>query len=231
MAHPKLIGVLGGMGPEATILFQRKMLEQVAAQDDTDHIPLLIDMNPQVPSRISYLLEKAGQDPGRELARMAHRLQCGGAEALVMPCNTAHFFAKEILDVVDIPLLNLVDLAADHAFRLLGRNGKVGLLASPAVFQTRLYGSALEKRGLTAIWPKSIDATLKPIRAIKAGENQIAARHELAQVSRELSETGAEVQIIACSEFSIIADCIAPNARAFDSLDVLAKAAAKHSLT
>ncbi|WP_371813793.1 hypothetical protein [Ruegeria sp. HKCCA0370] len=67
--HP--IGIIGGMGPEATILLQRKLVEAVPVSDDRDHIPLLIDMNTQVPSRIAHLIDGAGEDPGPTLAAMA----------------------------------------------------------------------------------------------------------------------------------------------------------------
>ncbi|MEH6740448.1 MAG: aspartate/glutamate racemase family protein, partial [Sulfitobacter sp.] len=95
---PRTIGVLGGMGPEATILLQRKVLDAVLARDDSDHIPLVIDMNPRVPSRIAHLLEGTGEDPGPILAAMAERLQNAGCAALAMPCNTAHHYADASTD-------------------------------------------------------------------------------------------------------------------------------------
>ena len=84
------VGILGGMGPQATILLMQKVLAAVPAQDDAGHIPLIVDQNPQVPSRIRRLIEGVGEDPGPVLADMARRLVAGGAEALAMPCNTAH---------------------------------------------------------------------------------------------------------------------------------------------
>ena len=75
------VGILGGMRPQATILLMQKVLASVVARDDADHIPLIVDQNPQVPSRIAYLLDGAGEDPGPALAAMARRLVAGGAEA------------------------------------------------------------------------------------------------------------------------------------------------------
>ncbi|HAC49643.1 MAG TPA: aspartate racemase, partial [Sulfitobacter sp.] len=95
MSRP-VVGVLGGMGPEATILLQQRVLGTVNAQDDADHLPLLIDMNPQVPSRIAHLIEGTGEDPAPVLAAMAQRLERAGATALAMPCNTAHHYAPAI---------------------------------------------------------------------------------------------------------------------------------------
>jgi aspartate racemase len=212
------------MGPEATILLQRKLVEAVPARDDSDHIPLLIDMNPQVPSRIAHLIDGTGDDPGPTLAAMARRLQVAGAVALAMPCNTAHHYAGAITQSVDIPLLNMVELAADHAAKTLGAGGCVGMLASPAVRHTRLFCNALDARGLSAIWPEHDDAMLAAIRAIKVDGASPAARTTLLSASSELAAAGAALQFIACSEFSIIADSVAPGVQAVDTLDLLVAA-------
>ena len=229
MAALRTIGILGGMGPEATILLQRKLLEAVSARDDSDHIPLLIDMNPQVPSRIAHLIEDIGDDPGPVLATMAQRLQIAGAVALAMPCNTAHHYAGAITDAVEVPLLDMVELAADHAAATLGVGSVVGMLASPAVRRTRLFNKALEARGLTVLWPENDDQMLAAIRMIKVNGPCTAARDALQAASRDLETTGASLQFIACSEFSIIADSVAPGVQAVDTIDLLAHAIIAHS--
>jgi aspartate racemase len=221
VTHP--IGILGGMGPEATVLLQQKLIKAIPARDDNDHIPLLIDMNPQVPSRIAHLIEGTGKDPGPTLAAMARRLESAGAVALAMPCNTAHHYASAIVEAVDIPLLNMVELAADHAYTTLGVGGRVGILASPAVRRTRLFELALEARGLSIIWPDD-DAMLAAIRAIKVNGPTQAARDRLLAASAEQAAKGAELQFVACSEFSIIADSVAPGVRAVDTIDLLTEA-------
>lgn len=219
-----LIGVLGGMGPEATILLQQKLIAATPAEDDSDHIPLLIDMNPQVPSRIAHLIEETGEDPGPTLATMAQRLETAGAVALAMPCNTAHFYAPAIVKAVKIPLLNMVDLAADHALAKLAPQGAVGMLASPAVKKTHLFENALQARGLTTCWPDDDASMLTAIRAIKANGPCQIARDILSAASAELLAKGASLQFVACSEFSLIAESTAPDANVVDTLDLLARA-------
>ena len=218
------IGILGGMGPEATILLQRKLVEAVPVRDDGGHIPLLIDMNPQVPSRIAHLIEGVGKDPGPTLAAMARRLQDGGATALAMPCNTAHHYAKAITDAVSIPLLHMVDLAADHAVSALGSGDCVGMLASPAVRRTRLFETALQARGISVIWPKDDDTMLAAIRRIKICGPSIEERETLRAAANEMTHAGADLQFIACSEFSLIADCVADNGKTVDTIDLLVRA-------
>ena len=213
------VGILGGMGPEATILMQQRLLQAIPAQDDSDQIPLLIDMNPQVPSRIAHLIEGTGGDPAPVLAQMARRLETGGAEALAMPCNTAHSYAASITSAVEIPLLNMVTLSAERA-----GPGKVGILASPATRITGVFDTALAKVGATPVWLMDDAPLLHAIRIIKANGATVEARHILRAASEDLLASGAETQLVGCSEFSLIADATSAEARMIDTLDVLVDA-------
>jgi len=215
------IGLLGGMGPEATILLQRKLLRAVPATDDAGHIPLLIDMNPQVPSRIAHLIEGTGPDPAPVLAGMARRLETAGARALAMPCNTAHGYAGAIRAAVSIPFLDMVAASAEALRRLAGDGARIGLLASPATRASGLFDAALRDRALVPLWPADDAATLAAIRAIKRDGPTEAARATLRTASKDLAGQGADVQLIGCSEFSLIPDAVAPGVRALDTLDVL----------
>jgi len=223
------IGILGGMGPEATVLLQRKLIEATPARDDSDHIPLLIDMNPQVPSRIAHLIQGTGENPGPTLAEMARRLEGAGAIALAMPCNTAHVYADSIVDAVNIPLLNMVELAADHASDSLGAGGRVGMLASPAARRTRLFDKMLDARGISVVWPDNEGPVFSAIRAIKISGPCQEARKALLEASTNLADKGAELQLVACSEFSLIADNVAPVAQVVDTVDLLTRAIVEFS--
>src|SRR5579872_2815690 len=90
--HP-IIGILGGMGPEATVDLMRRVIAATPARSDADHIHMIVDNNPKVPSRIAAIIETTGPDPAPELIRMAQSLERAGADALAMPCNTAHAYA------------------------------------------------------------------------------------------------------------------------------------------
>jgi len=218
------IGILGGMGPEATLLIMRKILDAVCATDDADHIPLIVDQNPQVPSRIRHIIEGTGEDPALVLAQMAARLERAGAAALAMPCNTAHHYSGSIQDAVSIPFLDMVDLSVRHAVALSPPGGRVGILASPAVARIALFEPVLSGHGLTAVYPADQDALLSAIRQIKAGGDSAEARAVLAAASAELLTQSAAVQIIACTEFSLVAEAVDPRATAFDTLDCLVRA-------
>ncbi len=125
----KTVGIIGGMGPEATILLMQKCLDATDAKDDADHIPLIVHQNPQVPSRIAALIEGTDDDPAPVLRSMAIDLERAGAQALAMPCNTAHHYASAAAGE-SLPFLHMIDLTADK-LKNLGAN-RIGMLASPA---------------------------------------------------------------------------------------------------
>jgi aspartate racemase len=223
-------GILGGMGPEATILLQQRILGRVPAADDADHLPLLIDMNPQVPSRIAHLIEGTGVDPTPVLTEMAKRLQAAGATALAMPCNTAHHYAPQIQAAVSIPLLNMIDLSVARAPQMVAKGANVGILASPAVQMAKVFDPALQAAGLSAFWPKDADKMLAAIRDIKANGATPHARCILSDAATELAENGAGLLFIACSEFSLLTATLTAPVRIIDTIDVLAAAIHQHSL-
>lgn len=220
------VGVLGGMGPAATVLFQQRVLAAVPAADDADHVPLLIDMNPQVPSRIAHILEGTGDDPGPVLAAMARRLERAGAAALAMPCNTAHHYAGAIRAASGVPLLDMVAMSVARAHEVAASGAPIGVLGSPALRRTGVFGPALERAGRAPVWPADEDALLAAIRDVKAGRDPAAARAALAAAARGLASDGAGAVLVACTEFSLHADAARGPAPLIDTLDVLAEATA-----
>lgn len=224
-----VVGILGGMGPEATIMLQQRLLATVQATDDADHLPLLIDMNPQVPSRIAHLIEGTGIDPSPVLAEMAQRLQAAGATALAMPCNTAHHYARQIEAAVSIPFLNMVDLSVARAADSLGQGTAIGMLASPAVRLGSVFDAALTRSGFSALWPADPDRMLAAIRLIKARGATPEAQEILSNAAAELATHGASMLFIACSEFSLLAPSLSTPVPVIDTIDVLADAIQHHS--
>ena len=216
------IGVLGGMGPAATILLQQRLIEAVPVTSDAGHIPLLIDMNPQVPSRIEFLIHGRGADPGPVLAEMARGLEACGVDALAMPCCTAHHFADAITDAVTTPFLNMVNLAAAE----LAAHGaaRVGVLASPATDRIGLFRDALAPHKMTTLYPKDDAAMLGAIEAIKARGPGPREVDTVQAAIAELTNTGADAMLVGCSEFSLISRDLHFGGPLVDALDALTTA-------
>src|SRR5687767_7815525 len=122
----RTIGILGGMGPAATVELMSRIIKRTAAKDDRDHIRMLVDNNPKVPSRIAAIIEGTGADPLPELKRMASGLQLAGADFLVMACNTAHYYQAELAASVDIPFLSILDVTARHLAAHHPRAARIG---------------------------------------------------------------------------------------------------------
>ncbi len=229
-AKMRAIGVLGGMGPEATVLLMSRVIALTPANDDSDHVPMMIDNNTQVPSRIKAIIEKTGEDPGPVLVAMARRLAEAGVEALVMPCNTAHHYAPLLKEAVTIPFLDMVELTADHIVGLWGSIDspavfRVGMLASPAVRITGVFNRAFAARGLTPVYSPHQDVImLACIKAIKAAGQRDTAIELLQNAAAELITEGVDLLLVACSELSLIKNCLPHEILVVDAIDVLAEA-------
>ncbi|QBF31023.1 aspartate/glutamate racemase family protein [Thalassococcus sp. S3] len=214
------VGILGGMGPEATILLMQKVLAAVPARDDADHIPLIVHQNPQVPSRIAALIEGQGTDPGPVLAQMAHDLAQAGAKALAMPCNTAHHYASTVEDATPLPFLNMIELTSSH----LAEKGaaRVGMLASPAVRLTDAFGPSFRAQRITAVFPEDDAPVLSVIRAVKAGQPVDASL--LVREMEKLAARGCDHILVACTELSLMVFDLPRMLPVTDSLDCLTSA-------
>ncbi|MBE0453313.1 aspartate/glutamate racemase family protein [Roseovarius autotrophicus] len=218
----KTVGILGGMGPEATILLMQKVLAAVPARDDADHVPLLVHQNPQVPSRIKALIEGGGTDPGPVLARMARDLRAAGAKALAMPCNTAHHYAPAIQNATDLPFLDMLELTAEHLSMVGAR--RVGMLASPATRLAGVFDAPFAAHGLTPVFLDDDTSLLAIIRAVKASEGPIILKPRLRSEAETLLSQGADHLLVACTELSLMTDALPQSAARTDSLDCLTRA-------
>jgi aspartate racemase len=222
----KTVGIIGGMGPEATVDLMQRVIQATPAQDDQDHLRMLVDNNPKVPSRIKALLEGSGEDPAPVLVRMARDLERWGADFLAIPCNTAHHFHPTIQAAVGIPVLNMIELTAERIWLDAPDIRKVGLLASTAVIRTDLYRKSLACKGVEVVHPgdASQDQVLAAIRAIKAQTFSSASLDALNRAVEDLIARKAGVVLIACTELSIVAKRLKIGVRACDSAQLLAEA-------
>lgn len=185
------------MGPQATVLLMQKVIDAVHAQDDADHVPLIVHQNPAVPSRIKALIEGTGASPVPTLQGMARQLEAAGATALAMPCNTAHAYASEIADATDLPFLDMLTQTA----RALADKGRIGILASPATRLSRVFESYLPGPYSFA---DDDDRVLEMIRAVKRGVRAETIAAKLQDEAARLMDRSDHI-LIACTELSLAA--------------------------
>ncbi|WP_174803291.1 aspartate/glutamate racemase family protein [Martelella limonii] len=218
------IGIIGGMGPEATVLLMRRIIAATPVEDDAGHVPMFVDNNPQVPSRIRALIEGRGEDPGPVIAGMAQKLEAFGAEALAMPCNTAHHYADQVRAAVSIPFIDMVQLSITSVSSETRPGARIGMLASPAVRLTGVFDKAFAGTARTPLYLSDDAALLSLIRHIKMYGADETARCRMAALSRALLGEGADLLLIACSELSLVCEAVDPDAVAIDTIDLLAEA-------
>ncbi len=224
----KTVGIIGGMGPEATVDFMRRIIRFTRADDDIDHVRCLVDNNPKVPSRIKALLEGGTVSPGPCMAEMACGLERWGADFLCIPCNTAHNYYKDVCDAVSIPVLNMIELTAGAIRDACPGVAKAGILASPAVRITKLYEVPCRALGLEPVYPAPDmeDVLLGVIKTVKSGDlgPEVHARYQ--SVVDDVTRRGAQALAVACTELGLLTDISYP-VPCVDAADVLARAAAE----
>lgn len=220
---PKMIGVLGGMGPEATVDFMAKVIALTPAAKDQDHIRMLVDHNPAVPNRQTAILGD-GEDPGPALAEMAKRLEAAGADILVIPCNTAYVFASSVKAAVDIPLISIIDVTIDAILQRDSSIKKVGVLATDGCLQGGVYQEALEKRSLVPVLPDSHELAelMVLVNGIKAGDKSEAVTVAMRKLADALISRGAEAIVAGCTEIPLVLDASMLKVMLISSTDALA---------
>ncbi|WP_217370722.1 cysteate racemase [Nonomuraea antri] len=207
MATTRLVGVLGGMGPAATVDFYGKLVQETAATCDQAHVPVVIWGDPRVPDRSQSLLG-AGEDPTPQLRRGIAALKQAGCEVLAVPCNTAHAFVPRLAAEAGLELVSIVEVTADA---LAAAGVRVaGLLATTGTLRADLYGRALRRRGVTPIEPDAAGQrqVMAAIAAVKSGGTPQATGPglALAEVAASLAARGAERVVTACTELVLALD-------------------------
>ena len=196
----RTVGVIGGMGPAATLDFLQKLHAATPAKGDEDHLHIITDCNPRVPGR-NAAMQGIGPSPGPGLAEMGRGLVAAGAELLAMPCNAAHAWAGDIRAGVDVPFISMIDAAAD----VIAASGaqRVGVLAADVTLLSGLYRKALAERGIGVI---DVDATLimPLIMRIKSGDTGPELRAAMAALAAGLVAQGADTVLAACTEIPLV---------------------------
>lgn len=221
MTTRKTVGVLGGMGPDATVDFMTKVIAMTPADKDQDHIHMLVDHNPAVPNRQAAILG-GGEDPGPALAAMARRLEQAGADFLVIPCNTAYVFEQSIIDAVSIPLISIID---ETIAALPKKCSVVGLLATDGCLKAGVYQKALKSQGIKSVELTGDDMQelMNLVNAIKAGDMGAAIADTMRALAEELVSRGAEAVVAGCTEIPLVLDDSMLNVPLISSTDVLAQ--------
>ena len=224
----KTIGIMGGMGPAATVDLMSRIISMTDASADQEHIPMIVDSNTRIPDRTEAILGR-GESPVPEMLASAKRLEAAGADFIVIACHAAHYYVPEIKDKIGIPVIDMPEETA----KLLKMNGvnRAAVLATDGTVRSGLYGAALERFGIQTVYPD--ERQQKTVMSlvydyVKKGVTDPAdlPREEMTSIIGDLSSQGAEALLLASTELPIAFSIMGLRSNAFiDPTVVLAKSA------
>lgn len=218
----KSLGIIGGMGPLATVDIYKKITELTLAHCDAGHMHIYIDSNTSIPDRTQAILS-GKESPVSELVCSAQKLESIGADFLLMACNTAHYFYKQVADSVSIPVLHMIEEAA-QAVQDAGVK-KIAVLATVGTLQSGLYTRALEKRNISVIVPSESQekTVMAAIYDCMKASNFKYDTSGFVVMLENLKEQGAEAFLLGCTELPSFFSYFNLEYPIFDSVAILAK--------
>ncbi len=200
----KMLGVLGGMGPLASAEFMRQLTLLTPAARDQDHVPAVLVSDPRVPDRTAARIA-GGEDPLPALLRGIRILEAAGCGAIAIPCNTAHGWFEGMQTATPLPILHIVDAAAEDLARQGIHDGVIGVMGTAGTLAMGLYQQRLGARGFTCITPETDEMArlVTPAIARVKANDEAGAYPPLAEAARALHARGARAVVLGCTEIPL----------------------------
>lgn len=225
------VGVVGGVGPMATVYFMQRVIEMTKADCDQEHINMLVFNDCNIPDRTAFITKQSPDNPLPIMIEDAKRLEAAGCEFVVIPCNTAHYFYDELQHSVNIPVVNIVAETIRYAKTMVEDLKCVGILATTGTIVTGTYQKYAEEAGLISVTldPKDQEKLMSIIYdGVKAGKP--VAKADFDEVANALRAQGAQILLLGCTELSVLKrDLPITEADVLDSIDVLASETVRRS--
>ena len=231
----KVIGILGGMGPQATIDLYQKIINNTVATKDQEHLQVLIWSDPTIPDRTAAILGD-GEDPLPYLRAGAEKLIAGKSECIAIPCNTAHYFLPQLVDLTPgVTYLNMIELTAAELKKNFSPGSIIAITGTTATLRTGLYQNAIQEAGLTPVLPSADlqDEVMEIIfgaQGVKAGFVNQSNKDRYARVLNSLQTQGAACVIAGCTELPLVVDLVQITVAIVDPTEVLARGAVQFAL-
>lgn len=222
----KVIGILGGLGPDATCVLFERIINFTDTKQENEHIRVIIDNNPKIPDRTSSILKNT-TSPVDEIVKTAMNLKNAGADFILIPCITAHYYFDVIQSKVDIPILNGLEITKKYIDKELKGIDKIGIIATSGTIKTNLFHNLFEDKEVIVPSSEEQDKYVMDIiygeNGIKSGNKSNEITERLVQVVNILKEKGAQAIIAGCTEISIVLDQEDIDIPLIDPLTLMAK--------
>jgi aspartate racemase len=227
--NEKTIGILGGMGPEATLDCFAKIIKNTPAKKDQEHLRVIIDSNPKIPDRPAAIIGK-GESPVPALIHGCRCLQLAGADFIIIPCVTAHFFLEEIRREVKLPILSILDVVTETIVREYPQITNVGLLAITATINSGLFQKRLAADNIQTLVPDEVGqstvmAAVADIKKTQPARSRAQITADLIATTEGLVSRGARGIVAGCTEIPLALKPEHLAVPCFDALTILARAA------
>lgn len=223
----KTIGILGGMGPLATVYLFRKIVELTPAKKDQDHLRIIIDNNPKIPDRTKSILNN-DRTILFHLIETAKNLEKTGADIILIPCNTSHFYLEEIQKNIKVQIFNMIHNTIES---VNNESTNIGLLATDGTLKQGLYQRYAKDKRINWIIPDKTGQkkTMDLIYRIKKGQKQQNLKLKFEKLLHSLKKKGAEYIILGCTELSLLKQSLNNKFNLIDPLEISAVEAIKFS--
>lgn len=209
LPKPFKLGLIGGLGPAATVDLYDKIVKATPAKNDQEHFKVVIEQNPQIDDRTACLLN-GGPDPTIAMYNCAKRLERDGCDYIIIPCNTAHAFLPRMLRHLNVPFIDMQQTMLDEIKAKFGDNARVGLMATSGTIATGIYSKKAEKMGMKMYTPdedhqQSVMKAIYGPKGAKAGFTTGECYDDLYRGAEYLVKTyDCNVLILGCTELPLI---------------------------
>ena len=221
-----ILGVLGGMGPQATNTFYQRIIDRTQAETDQEHLRVLIWSDAKIPDRTAGILGTPDQAEAVYAALLAGAklLEGAGCTVLAIPCNTSHYFVDRIQQEIGIPILHMIRETV-AAIQAIGKK-TVGILATDGTVQTGIYQKELTAAGLTPVTlPERLQKTVMSIIYDEIKKGETGSREKFGEVDAWLRQAGCDCAILGCTELSVYRALHSLPPYYMDAMEVLAEQA------
>ncbi|WP_242273145.1 amino acid racemase [Bacillus cereus group sp. BfR-BA-01538] len=201
----RFFGILGGLGPQATLNFMQSLIEKTDANKDQEHMNYIAFQHATIPDRTAYILKKTEVNPFPYLKEDVKKLENMKVDFIVMPCNTAHYFYNQLQNETSIPIINMINETIVYIKKAHPTMKKIGVLATEGTIQSNLYQDVMEENRLNMIpTPIEIQENINILIYNQVKKKRAINKGLYLQIINQMISLGCELIILGCTELSVI---------------------------
>lgn len=218
------LGVIGGMGPLATVKFYDKIVLNTEAHNDNEHIDLIVLNHSTMPDRTKCIIENKDTEFLNEIKKDLEILERIGIDVVAIPCNTSHYFYDEFKNFTNLKIINMIE----ETILEIKRRGikKVAVFGTLGTLNSKVYNKYAKENGIEVKELSLEDKKTVMDIIYKIKETNNLENKEFIEILNKYCNDET-IGIIACTELSLLD--ISKNINTIDALDVLVNKSIEYS--